>query len=407
MEKNKILFISTMYPNNLRPGTGVCHYFTKQWVSMGYDVKVIYIRSMFPRIYTDLARLFPKLALKYVGNHVEMDRNMSVLKEEKDGIPVYSMPIYKFIPHGKYPKRSINKCLESILDILKELDFVPDAIIGHFYNPTLEIVGRLKQCYPNAKTCVSLHELHPEVIKKSYPKDYMEVINGVDVIGFRSVPIKDRFEALFGNEHKSLVCWSGTPEVYLNTVSKGERKFTDGPMINYLYVGQTIKRKYPKETAEGVHKAMQGEDFSLTFVGSEDLGYAETMDYVKANHIEGNVKFTGKIPREEIIKYYDNSDCFILISRWEVFGLVYLEAMSRGCITIASKGEGMEGIIEHGINGFLCEPGNAEELASIIKHINTLSGAEKQAISERAKETAKELSDYNVSKRYLDAVLSV
>lgn len=402
----KILFISTMYPNSLRPGTGVCHYFTRQWKMMGYDVKVIYLRSMFPRIYTDMARLFPKLALKYVGNHVEMDRDMSILTEEKEGIPVYSIPIYKYVPHGKYPKRSIEKCLESILSIIKEEDFVPDAIIGHFYNPTLEIVGRLKQHYPKAKTCVSLHELHPEVIRKSYPKDYMEVINGVDVIGFRSVPIKERFEAMFGNEHKSLVCWSGTPELYLNTPQTSERKYGNGPLKNFLYVGQTIKRKFPKETVEGVHIAMGSNAFKLTYVGSLDLGYPETKEYVDTHHLTEKVCFVGKVPREEIIKYYDQTDCFILISRGEVFGLVYLEAMSRGCITIAGKGEGMEGIIEHGVNGFLCEPGNAEELASIIRHINSLRAEEKKAISDSAKETANDLSDYNVAKRYIDTVMS-
>ena len=406
MEKKKILFISTMYPNSLRPGTVVCHYFTKQWVSMGYDVKVIYIRSMFPRIYTDLARLFPKLALKYVGNHVEMDRNMSVLKEVKDGIPVYSMPIYKYVPHGKYPLRSINKCLNIIVGILKDENFTPDAIIGHFYNPTLEIVGRLRRLYPEAKTCVSLHELHPEVIKNCYPKNYKDIINGVDVIGFRSVPIKQRFEEMYGTEHKSFVCWSGTPEVYISTPRINERVFTDGPMKSFLYVGQTIKRKFPKETLEGVHKAMNGKDFSLTYVGSEDLGYAETKSYIDANGLEENVTFTGKVPREEIIKYYDKSDCFILISKWEVFGLVYLEAMSRGCITIAGRGEGMEGIIEHGVNGFFCEPGNATELADVIRHINNLSASEKKTISDNAIAKAKELSDFNVAKNYLDAVIS-
>lgn len=406
MENNKILFISTMYPNNLRPGTGVCHYFTKQWVAMGYDVRVIYIRSMFPRIYTDLARLFPKLALKYVGNHVEMDRNMSVLKEEKDGIPVFSMPIFKYVPHGKYPHRSINKCLNTIIGILRDEAFTPDAIIGHFYNPTLEIVGRLKKLYPEAKTCVSLHELHPEVIKNCYPKNYMDIINGVDVIGFRSVPIKQRFEKMYGSKHKSLVCWSGTPEAYLRTQATTTRVFTDGPMNSFLYVGQTIKRKFPKETVEGVHKAMLEANFNLTYVGTQDLGYPETKEYIDKHQLTGKVSFTGKVPREEIIKYYDQSDCFILISRGEVFGLVYLEAMSRGCITIAGKGEGMEGIIEDGVNGFLCEPGNAEELASIIKQINTLTAAEKKAISERALATANDLSDINVAKRYLDAVLS-
>jgi len=404
--KKKILFISTMYPNSLRPGTGVCHYFTRQWKIMGYDVKVIYLRSMFPRIYTDLARLFPKLALKYVGNHVEMDRNMSTLVEEKEGIPVYSIPIYKYIPHGKYPKRSIDKCLKSILSIIEDNDFVPDAIIGHFYNPTLEIVCRLKSIYPNAKTCVSLHELDPGVIKNCYPKDYMEMINRVDCIGFRSVPIKERFEALFGDQQKSLVCWSGTPDIYLSTPSTTKRIFTDGSIKNFLYVGQTIKRKYPKETVEGVHKAMGDNVFKLIYVGSQDLGYPETKEYVDNNQLEEKVCFTGKVPREEIIKYYDQTDCFILISRGEVFGLVYLEAMSRGCITIAGKGEGMEGIIENGVNGFLCAPGNADELASIISHINSLSAEEKKAISDSAKETANDLSDYNVAKRYIDTVLS-
>ena len=402
----QILFLSTMYPNSLRPGTGVCHYFTRQWKMMGYDVKVFYLRSMFPRIYTDMARLFPKLALKYVGNHVEMDRNMEMLVEEKEGIPVYSIPIFKYVPHGKYPQRSIEKCLKTILSILREQSFDPDAIIGHFYNPTLEIVGRLKQIYPNAKTCVSLHELDPGVIKNCYPKNYMDVINGVDVIGFRSVPIKERFEAMYGDQHKSLVCWSGTPEFCLDTPSTTERQFTDGQMKNYLYVGQTIKRKYPKETIEGIHKAMGDNGFAMAYVGSKDLGYEETKAYIDANHLEGKVVFTGKIPREEIIRYYDKSDCFILISKAEVFGLVYLEAMARGCITIAGRGEGMEGIIEHSVNGFFCEPGNADELATIIRQINTLSANQKQAISQKARETARELSDYNVAKRYLDAVLS-
>ncbi len=400
----RILFLSTMYPNSLRPGTGVCHYFTRQWKMMGYDVMVIYLRSMFPRIYTDLARIFPKLALKYVGNHVEMDRNMSILVEEKEGIPVYSIPIFKYFPHGKYPKRSINKCLESILTIIKEQDFLPDAIIGHFYNPTMEIVGRLKHIYPDAKTCVSLHELHPEVIKNCYTKDYMNIINGVDIIGFRSVPIKERFETLYGNKHKNFVCWSGTPELYLKTPSLKKRIFTDGPLKNFIYVGQTIKRKYPKETAEGVHKAMGDKDYTLTYVGSYDMGYPETKEYVENNYLVDKVIFTGKVPREQIIEYYDKSDCFILISRGEVFGLVYLEAMSRGCITIAGKGEGMEGIIKNGENGFLCEPGNAKELASIILYINSLSAAEKQVISDNARKIAAVLSDYNVAKNYITTV---
>lgn len=372
---------------------------------MGYDVLVINYRSMFPALYTIAASLFPGLAKKYVGNHVEMDRNMNIERYEEEGIPIYSIPIYKFMPHGKYPKKSIDRAILQVQDILEENNFQPEAIIGHFFNPTLEIVYELKKRYPLARTCVSLHELQPGVIKDCYPRNYATILNGIDVIGFRSIPIKEKFEAMYGNKYSSLVCWSGTPDVYLNTPQTTERVFVDGPIKTFLYVGQTIKRKFPKETIEGVHRAMGEQVFSLTYVGSHDIAYSETKQYVDSNELAQRVMFVGKVPREDIIAYYDKSDCFILISEGEVFGLVYLEAMSRGCITIAGKGEGMEGIIKHGVNGFLCKPGNADELASIIRYINSLSAVEKQVISENARKKAKELSDYNVAKMYIEKVI--
>jgi glycosyltransferase involved in cell wall biosynthesis len=80
--------------------------------------------------------------------------------------------------------------------------------------------------------------------------------------------------------------------------------------------------------------------------------------------------------------------------------------MARGCITIASRNEGFDGVIVDGENGFLCEAGNAQELASIIKRINMMSPIERQAISDRAIETAKLLTDENAAKMYIDNVIT-
>ncbi len=401
-----ILLLTTMYPDPLRPGTEICHYFTREWFRMGYNVLVINYRSMFPRIYTDLAKLFPRLAKWYIGNHVEMDRDMSVVRHIVEGIHVYSIPIFKYIPHGRYPRKEINKQVSFLERILHECSFVPDAIIGHFHNPQFEIIGALKKKYPNAHTCVSLHELSASVLTKCYGKDCERVIDGVDMIGFRSVPIKRRFETEFGSHRKSFVCWSGTSSVYLNTPPSVKRNFYDGPLTDFIYVGQTIKRKYPKETIEAIHKVYGHQSFHLTYVGSKDIAYPETERYIIDNGLENYVTFMGQIPRDSIIDCYDRNQCFILISKNEVFGLVYLEAMARGCITIASRDEGMEGIITDGVNGFLCESGNVRELASIIMKINNLSGNEKSMISENARKTARELSDYNVARNYIEAVMN-
>ena len=112
----------------------------------------------------------------------------------------------------------------------------------------------------------------------------------------------------------------------------------------------------------------------------------------------------GRIPREKILEEYDKADCMVMISEGEAYGLVYLEAMARGCITVASRNEGFDGVIVDGENGFLCEAGNAQELASIIKRIKTLTPEKRQLVSENAINTAKRLTDENAARLYIENV---
>lgn len=85
----------------------------------------------------------------------------------------------------------------------------------------------------------------------------------------------------------------------------------------------------------------------------------------------------------------------------EIFGLVYLEAMTLGCITIAARHEGIDGIFEDGVNGFLCEAGNAVELATIINKIRQMSPETLMRMPMKAKQTSAMYSDVNVAQRYI------
>ena len=109
----------------------------------------------------------------------------------------------------------------------------------------------------------------------------------------------------------------------------------------------------------------------------------------------------GRINRDELQNRMHASQVFVLISKHETFGLVYLEAMLQGCIVIASKFGGVDGIIRDGKNGFLCEEGNEQELIEIFNRIKGLSKREKQKLSQNAVTTAKHFSEYDVAKRYL------
>ena len=94
-----------------------------------------------------------------------------------------------------------------------------------------------------------------------------------------------------------------------------------------------------------------------------------------------------------------------MVSAHEAFGLVYVEAMAKGCITIATKGQGIDGVIIDGVNGFLCESCNPEALAKVIDRIRSLSTEELNSISQKAIETASELTDRKVAETYLKKAL--
>lgn len=393
-----------MYPDPLRPGTEVCHYYTREWQKMGYNVIVVNMRSMFPRIYTDMATLFPKLAKKYVGNHVEMDRNMNIIPHKVDDIQVYSIPVFKYIPHGKYPQKSIYKVINIIENIIKDNNFKPDAIIGHFFNPTTEVIYELKKIHKTAKTCIVFHE-GPGGMQKHYSKNAKEILNSFDILGFRHKSMKEWYENVFGKFNKTFVCYSGTKPTYLETATKSDKNFTNNSLTKFLYVGQFTYNKCVKSNVEALNICYPQKDFHFTCIGSGGTALEEIKEFINNENLNDKISFTGQIDRDEIIKYYDENQCFIMISKSEAFGLVYLEAMARGCICVGTRGQGIDGVIIDGENGFLCNGGDSKELAQIINHINSLSGEEKQRISENARHTAEELSDYNVAKMYIENVM--
>ena len=101
-----------------------------------------------------------------------------------------------------------------------------------------------------------------------------------------------------------------------------------------------------------------------------------------------------------------DANVFVLISQTETFGMVYMEAMLQGCITIASYGGGFDGIIKDGVNGFLCNPGDSDMLKSIFERIYKLSPKERNEIGKRAIETARPFSEAAVAQMYLNDVIN-
>jgi teichuronic acid biosynthesis glycosyltransferase TuaC len=74
------------------------------------------------------------------------------------------------------------------------------------------------------------------------------------------------------------------------------------------------------------------------------------------------VRFVGRQSRSEVAQAMRRCSVFVLPSRNEGLGCVYLEAMSCGKPVIGCRGQGIEEVIEHGKNGWIIPPDGLEEL---------------------------------------------
>jgi teichuronic acid biosynthesis glycosyltransferase TuaC len=78
--------------------------------------------------------------------------------------------------------------------------------------------------------------------------------------------------------------------------------------------------------------------------------------------ISDQVHFLGRQSRADVAEAMRNCTVFVLPSRYEGLGCVYLEAMSSGKPAIACRGQGIDEVIDHANNGWLIPIDGLEEL---------------------------------------------
>ena len=97
-----------------------------------------------------------------------------------------------------------------------------------------------------------------------------------------------------------------------------------------------------------------------------------------------------------------DADVFIMLSSPETYGLVYLEAMANGCVTVASRGEGFDGIIESGKNGFLENPASVEDAARVLTAVHDLSDEQRREVILNGYRLAASMTEEQTARRFLE-----
>lgn len=81
--------------------------------------------------------------------------------------------------------------------------------------------------------------------------------------------------------------------------------------------------------------------------------------------IQNNVLFLGRLKNNEVLDLMYQSDAFVLASRHETFGVVFIEALSQGLPVIATRCGGPESIVNDA-NGLMVDAENQAQLTSAL-----------------------------------------
>jgi glycosyltransferase involved in cell wall biosynthesis len=147
---------------------------------------------------------------------------------------------------------------------------------------------------------------------------------------------------------------------------KAERRVTDA--VNCLLPGRIVPGKGIEDAIRAIgllRKAAPQVRYRLQVVGPvQDGQYYEAIQrLVQDLSLKDDITFTSMVPYDQMWSVYQSADFCLMLSRWESFSRIPLEAMACGSVLITTAAGGGREIVRHGENAIVVPEGAPERIA--------------------------------------------
>jgi len=286
--------------------------------------------------------------------------------DQFEGVPVHGVPGFAFpvYPDLKLavPRPSISRALE---------EFRPDIV--HAVNPAvLGVSGFFYTASHHIPLVVSYHTHLPKYLQY-YRLGRLEPLmwwgmrqgyNRADLILATSSAMQG---ALDEQGIRRVQLWRrgvDTDRFHPSRASLAMRsRLTTGHPEEKLlvYIGRLSAEK-EIERCRDVLQALPGVRLAL-------VGDGPHRDKLERHFAGSPTHFTGFLEGDELAAAFASGDVFYLPSRTETLGLVLLEAMAAGCPVVTSRSGGTSDVIQDGVTGHLCDPGDPTSAIEAIRRV--------------------------------------
>lgn len=280
-----------------------------------------------------------------------------------DGVEIYYLTALSLSNFGnrRFGGRSLNTqtaicALRSQLKLLTQ-EFHPDIIHAHAFGYGSEVGAWLKQRL-SCPLVVTTHGGDANTPlgegNTAYIRSQCESADAVIAV---SSILAERIRACGVRPPVSTI-YNGFHAEYIASAEKRRKSL--------LQVGNLVPSKHNGDTLRAVARLRKRyPDISLTVVGDgAERGRLEAL--TRELGLMDCVTFLGRLPNQETLAEMAKAEIFVMPSYPEGFGIVYLEAMASGCVTIGTKGEGIDGFIRDGENGFLVPLDDVDAIVEMV-----------------------------------------
>ncbi|QKY16132.1 glycosyltransferase family 4 protein [Halorubrum sp. CBA1229] len=280
------------------------------------------------------------------------------LRRAGDSVEVVELP-WRAYPHGLLDNAS-----PTIRDRLRvDVDVMLQDELAH---PSLVLANR-DLPYPIVSVVHHLRASEPRRLSPLYRAVERRYLATVDGVVCNSAATRDAVTALGVDPDATVVAPPAGDrfDPAIDDAAIGER--ADERPLRVAFVGNIAPRKGLDTLVEGVARAEAAVE--LTVVGrAVDEGHvADVRRLVRERGLGDRVRFAGRLSDADLGDTLRESHVLAVPSRYEGFGIVYLEGMSFGLPAVASRAGGAAETVADGETGVLVDPDDPDAVARALE----------------------------------------
>lgn len=371
----KICFLSQEYPTTTSSNPGGISIWTRELAeglaAMGHEVTVIARGQDHTTVDFEEGVWIHRVVPVW-----QPDRKLPALPDIPPVIRDYAYSVYDEVMRIQV-LRGLD-CISSPIWDLEGIACIADGSI-----PTvLSLHSTYKLVLPSKPVWVADQKFFREHVQKMIMGETWALENASLVLANTQAIVKD-IESSYAiqlDRGQLCVCHHGiSPDQDYLPHEQMRSNTSPGDELRLLYVGRFEKRKGIDTLLDALPDLLTSHanlvvdlvgDSTVDFDGSGPIFAAFTSRHANEKWFD-RVKAHGAVSNGELRAFYRQADIFVAPSRYESFGLIFLEAMRVGKPCIGTAVGGIPEVVADGRTGFLIPAENPEALADAVTKLVT------------------------------------